>query len=279
MAATGYRSRIAIEGVRRYLGVKEIIRSKELRPRRRDSQAYMTGQIGKGGLPIPVDPSMPSATDSDDLTDDTEYDNYDRVHGGPVGRPPSRVAGWDEDTSDISGMIEYVPVSKLGKQQKPESSEMALEKHSSSKLGKQSTMSSNEKATKKPQSKPIKGTNGDLVDRLPGILRVRVPVAADDSILFEHVSPSKKGEEAAPKTPLKGLPVASTAARRRTQQSQASPVAGVTTRKSSRIRKRKAEETKIKADMLEVGDIEELIKKRKRSITSGTAGISEDEIA
>ncbi|KAI1187129.1 hypothetical protein F5B17DRAFT_334884 [Nemania serpens] len=93
----------AIEGVRRWLGVKEKVRSSELRPRRRDSQAYLTGQVGKDGGCIPVVPSLPLATDSDDLTDDTEYDNYDKVHGGPVGPPPSRVTWWDEDTTNISG--------------------------------------------------------------------------------------------------------------------------------------------------------------------------------
>ncbi|KAI1828452.1 hypothetical protein F4861DRAFT_534874 [Xylaria intraflava] len=57
MAATGYRSRIAIEGVRRWLGVKEIIRANELRPRRRDNRAYIPGKIGQDGLCVPVEPS------------------------------------------------------------------------------------------------------------------------------------------------------------------------------------------------------------------------------
>lgn len=85
-----------------------------------------------------------------------------------------------------------------------------------------------------------------------------------------------KGEKAFPKKPLKERPVASKGA----QQDQASLVARVATRKSARIRKRKADEAEIKADVLEAGGIEELIKKkRKKSIKSRKAGISEDEIA
>ncbi|KAI0104758.1 hypothetical protein GGR51DRAFT_218739 [Nemania sp. FL0031] len=54
MASTNYRSRIAIEGVRRHIGVKEVVRANELRPRNSDSRPYVTGVNGPDGLCIPI---------------------------------------------------------------------------------------------------------------------------------------------------------------------------------------------------------------------------------
>ncbi|KAI0972580.1 hypothetical protein F4678DRAFT_43887 [Xylaria arbuscula] len=64
LAATGYRSRIAIEGVRRWIGLKEQVRANELRPRQADNTAYRTGVLGQDGYCVPVGSSAPSSENS-----------------------------------------------------------------------------------------------------------------------------------------------------------------------------------------------------------------------
>ena len=139
MAATGYRSRIAIEGVRRYIGWKEIVRANELRPRHRDNVAFRPGLFGKDGYGIPVSTSsFALGNKSDDEDDEGDKDNgiFDiidtdddlfgdnildddeiNIAGGPVGPPPKHVYGWDpeEDTeSDVPQPRSY-PLSKIAK--------------------------------------------------------------------------------------------------------------------------------------------------------------------
>ncbi|KAI1118729.1 hypothetical protein F5Y14DRAFT_178198 [Nemania sp. NC0429] len=266
MAATGYRSRIAIEGVRPWLGAEGVIPSNRLRPRRRDSRAYVTGQVEKDGHCVPVDPFIPLATDSDELTDDTEFDNYNRVHGGPVGRPPPRVVGWDKDALKLSsGMFEFVPVGKLGKRSSPKSEKSSTTpKKSSLKAG---------TTLQQHQSKPGQGTNGNLV--------VDAPLTGDSGN-FEHLSPVRKGFQALPKKQATATATAKAARRGGARQAEPSPVP-VATRKSARILKRKADESAmqaaIKVDLMAAGGIQQLIKRRTSSLKSVKAGASDDEIA
>ncbi|KAI0459368.1 hypothetical protein F5B21DRAFT_299200 [Xylaria acuta] len=105
MAATGYRSRIAIEGVRRWIGSKEVIRANELRPRRLDSQAYRTGKVGEDGRCIPVGPYNPDSDSSDDGPDD---------NGGKG--PEGQSKGASEEASTDGGASQHTPSDKKGKQ-------------------------------------------------------------------------------------------------------------------------------------------------------------------
>ncbi|KAI1176766.1 hypothetical protein F4777DRAFT_240883 [Nemania sp. FL0916] len=84
MAATGYRSRIAIEGVRRWLGNKEVFRARELRPRRADSRSYVPGQLGRDGRCVLVDATAP-ATPLTPLTPATPGDDDDHDVDGNLG--------------------------------------------------------------------------------------------------------------------------------------------------------------------------------------------------
>ncbi|KAI1426915.1 hypothetical protein F5Y12DRAFT_712796 [Xylaria sp. FL1777] len=142
MAATGYRSRIAIEGVRRWIGAREVVRANELRPRQADSIAYHPGLIGQNGRCVPVGSSTSGSGDSPFEDDDNDYDNgndnynideeedknddeiyndnddYDNeydIHGGPIGTPPSHVYGWDpsQDSEDDIPPVMQLPLSKM----------------------------------------------------------------------------------------------------------------------------------------------------------------------
>ncbi|KAI0447947.1 hypothetical protein F4803DRAFT_545993 [Xylaria telfairii] len=75
MAATDYRSRIAIEGVRRWIGRKVVVRAKELRPRSGDNQAFRTGKVGADGRCMPVGPHNDGSDSSDDGPDDGPDDD------------------------------------------------------------------------------------------------------------------------------------------------------------------------------------------------------------
>ncbi|KAI0872658.1 hypothetical protein GGS24DRAFT_426502 [Hypoxylon argillaceum] len=102
MAATGYRSRIAIEGVRRWIGAKEVVRANELRPRNRDSRAYQTGVVGEDGYCIPVDPSKPIVHTANKRVNIPDRDNLDE---GRLSRP-SRLAKAEkrEQISPLRGL-------------------------------------------------------------------------------------------------------------------------------------------------------------------------------
>ncbi|KAI0189336.1 hypothetical protein EV127DRAFT_108354 [Xylaria flabelliformis] len=115
MAATGYRSRIAIEGVHRSLGMKEVVLAKELRPRYRDNQAYRTGKVGEDGRCIPVDPDA-------DSTDDGSGDDDDE---GEQDLPPSR--GQRGDLIG-GGLPKPTPSDKKGKQPDDAQSEFDVNK-------------------------------------------------------------------------------------------------------------------------------------------------------
>ncbi|KAI1367335.1 hypothetical protein F5Y08DRAFT_336795 [Xylaria arbuscula] len=113
MVATGYRSRIAIEGVRRYIGWKEIVRANELRPRHRDHVAFRPGLYGRDGYGIPATTGLPEderddvdslfgSVGSGDDIDNTPYEYKGNKFEGPLGTPPPHVEGWnsDEDSDD-----------------------------------------------------------------------------------------------------------------------------------------------------------------------------------
>ncbi|KAI1312588.1 hypothetical protein F5Y03DRAFT_390930 [Xylaria venustula] len=72
MAATGYRSRIAIEGVRRWIGVKVQVRANELRPRQADNTAFRTGLLGQDGYCVPVGSSTLGSENSP-LLDENDH--------------------------------------------------------------------------------------------------------------------------------------------------------------------------------------------------------------
>ncbi|KAI0859545.1 hypothetical protein F4860DRAFT_249155 [Xylaria cubensis] len=115
MAATGYRSRIAIEGVHRSIGMKEVVLAKELRPRYRDNQAYRTGKVGEDGRCISVDPDA-------DSTDDGSGDDDDE---GEQDLPPSR--GQRGDLIG-GGLPKPTPSDKKGKQPDDAQSEFDVNK-------------------------------------------------------------------------------------------------------------------------------------------------------
>ncbi|KAK5630125.1 hypothetical protein RRF57_005840 [Xylaria bambusicola] len=137
MASTGYRSRIAIEGVRRWIGCKEVVRANELRPRHRDNIAYQPGLYGKDGYAIPVSPRWSRSGEKTALSDDEDDDNNDNrfsrisddgvfgdgfqyedeidIAGGPVGPPPKHVDGWhpSEDSADDLPRVKNIPLTKI----------------------------------------------------------------------------------------------------------------------------------------------------------------------
>ncbi|KAI0508360.1 hypothetical protein F5B22DRAFT_402141 [Xylaria bambusicola] len=141
MASTGYRSRIAIEGVRRYIGWKEVVRANELRPRHRDNIAYRTGLYGKDGHGIPVSKKWSKSGDKTALSDDEDdgkdkfsptsddddvsgrgfrYEDEINIAGGPVGPPPSHVYGWhpSEDSEDDLPRARNLPLGKIAELKK-----------------------------------------------------------------------------------------------------------------------------------------------------------------
>ncbi|KAI3329200.1 hypothetical protein HD806DRAFT_275684 [Xylariaceae sp. AK1471] len=105
LAATGYRSRIAIEGVRRYIGLKVKVRADELRPRFRENRVYETGKLDENGRCVPIKPPKPNGNNSDDGSDENDDQGPPKgPPGGPPGPPPTNVDGWsDKDSSDSSG--------------------------------------------------------------------------------------------------------------------------------------------------------------------------------
>ncbi|TGJ80032.1 hypothetical protein E0Z10_g8722 [Xylaria hypoxylon] len=117
LAATGYRSRIAIEGVRRWIGTKEVTQAKELRPRRRDNEVYYTGKVGQDGQCVPIG-SPKSETDSlfDDGSFITKKSVFKGHPGAAIGPPPKHVDGWNsaDDTSDDDLPVPYaLPKAKV----------------------------------------------------------------------------------------------------------------------------------------------------------------------
>ncbi|KAI1756753.1 hypothetical protein F4782DRAFT_526428 [Xylaria castorea] len=135
MAATDYRSRIAIEGVHRWIGTKEVVLAKELRPRHLDNQAYCTGKVGEDGRCIPVEPYNPDSDSSDGGPDDDDVKGGDAkgedmkgddVKGddvkGPDGQSkgeqdlsPNGGQGGEEDPAD-DGPSKPTPPDNEGKQ-------------------------------------------------------------------------------------------------------------------------------------------------------------------
>ncbi|GAW22975.1 hypothetical protein ANO14919_125220 [Xylariales sp. No.14919] len=101
LAATGYRSRIAIEGVRRWIGTKEVTRANELRPRRGDNEAYYTGKVGQDGRGVPVGARKVSV--------------FKGFPGAAIGAPPSHVDGWnsEEDSTDDDNEVIRVPLAMI----------------------------------------------------------------------------------------------------------------------------------------------------------------------
>ncbi|GAW25257.1 hypothetical protein SAMD00023353_0303680 [Rosellinia necatrix] len=100
MAATGYRSRIAIEGVRKWLGVKEPIAANRLKPPKKDSQAYRTGEVGADGRCILVDSSMPTRTGDDDKG------KTGLSSGPPSGQPTRR----GDDHTTVTDTFQHLAV-------------------------------------------------------------------------------------------------------------------------------------------------------------------------
>ncbi|KAI8632497.1 hypothetical protein F5Y19DRAFT_492321 [Xylariaceae sp. FL1651] len=99
LAATGYRSRIAIEGVRRWIGVKEKVRADELRPRHRENRAYQTGKLTNGRC-VPIMPPKLSGDNSDSGSD--EDDDKGPPKGPPFLNPPpaSAMSEWNGEDED-----------------------------------------------------------------------------------------------------------------------------------------------------------------------------------
>ncbi|KAI1736731.1 hypothetical protein F4680DRAFT_451586 [Xylaria scruposa] len=122
MAATGYRSRIAIEGVHRSIGTKEVVLAKELRPRYRDNQAYHTGKVGADGRCIPVD------LDVDNFDDvPSDYGDGGGFDEGEQDLHPSGGQGGEEDLIDDSPSKPN-PLDKKGKQSDDAQSEFDVRK-------------------------------------------------------------------------------------------------------------------------------------------------------
>ncbi|KAI0200053.1 hypothetical protein F4808DRAFT_175950 [Astrocystis sublimbata] len=111
MGATGYRSRIAIEGVHRWIGIKEVVLAKELRPRRSDCQAYYPGRIGEDGHCVPVGLEDPPS----DVVDDELDDNY--------GEGPSRQPAGGKDPSGRAQGGEVDPVDDIRSRLTPPNSQ------------------------------------------------------------------------------------------------------------------------------------------------------------
>ncbi|KAI0555330.1 hypothetical protein F4679DRAFT_578718 [Xylaria curta] len=118
MAATGYRSRIAIEGVHRSIGTKEVVLAKELRPRYRDNQAYHTGKVGSDGRCIPV------GLDTDNF-DDVPGDDDDGK-GFDEGEQDLHPSGGQYPTDDSPS--KPTPSDKKGKQSDDAQSEFDVKR-------------------------------------------------------------------------------------------------------------------------------------------------------
>ncbi|KAI8947714.1 hypothetical protein F4801DRAFT_494794 [Xylaria longipes] len=192
MAATGYRSRIAIEGVFRWIGMKERVRANELRPRRRDNQAYCTGKIGEDGRCIPVGPLNPDSDGSDDGPDDGDGKGTQEQSKGEKESSPSGKQGDDDDDEFFDPIpLKHTPSDKKGKQPNPQEKPNVDQfggpfKDVQEKPGVQGK-TSEKKTTSHTQNKSHKTKFGGPLDPPPSKVHGWGSDTTDDSSPFKHV--------------------------------------------------------------------------------------------